>query len=179
MTTNNESTYKTLNELLPLIQEAGYMFFGHYMNGEENADLIFNSGLDVEKKLYFLDMPTPENKEKYDRRNLQEPTLENLEYDLSHFENSKEIIILRLPIEFINFTGDRDHIIERYIPFTKTKIKNRKAIHYIEPKFIFGCYDVERKSVKLNENYEYEIKEDELKKGYQKALSFTKERLGR
>ena len=53
MTTEKESTYKTLNELLPLIQEAGYMFFGYYMNGEENADLIFNSGLDVEKKLYF------------------------------------------------------------------------------------------------------------------------------
>lgn len=184
----NKSTYMTLKQLKSLIEEPGYCYFGHGTgrkgNSDDVVDKIFEEGLKTYNNSLIqtticLDMPTPEIKKKYKKIGLTEPNIENIEYDFSHFPHldSKKIIILRLPIEYINTLGDKSDLNgEMYGAFFNTrKDSNGNIIYYVDTKFILGCYDAFKKSVRLNENFESILNVDTIKELRRKQKRILKE----
>ena len=188
-------TYVSLEKLESLFSESGYAFFGHGTgrrdNSDEVVDSIFSEGLRTkDNSLYFtavgLSTPTPEIKEANKKLGIKEPTMEGLKDQLNnwHHLDSKKIIIARLPIEYINNTGDHSDLDgEQFGAFYIQEIQpNGKATNYLDPKFIVGCYDAEKQSVRLNKNFERTLNEStiiKLREGYKKALEKTKNRLSK
>ena len=189
------STYVTLEELESLFSQDGYMCFGHGTgrkgNSDEVVDEIFSKGLRTkDNSLYFttvgLSTPTPYMKSVYNKLNLPEPSMEGLKKQLNNWEHldSKKIIIARLPMEYINNTGDHSDLDgEQFGAFYIEKNEpNGKIIYYLDPKFIVGCYDAQKQLFRFNDNYEKELSAStikQLKMGYKKALEKTKKRISR
>ena len=103
------------------------------------------------------------------------------EYGNSLNEEEK-IIIARIPTEYINQIGDRsDRDGEMFGAFYIQEIQpNGKETNYLDPKFIVGCFDVEKQAVRLNKNFERTLTPatiERLKSGYKRALEKTKERI--
>ena len=187
--------YVTLDQLESLFKEDGYMFFGHGTgrngNFDDVVDEIFRSGLRTkDNSLYFttvgLSTPTPYLKQVYRELELPEPSMEGLKKQLDNWEHlsSKKIIIARLPMEYINMSGDRSDLDgEQFRAFYIEKEEpNGKITYYLNSKFIVGCYDANKELVRLNDGYEKELSPEtieKLKQGYKKALEKTKERLER
>lgn len=188
-----EETYATLEQLEPLLSETGYIWFGHGTgrmgNSDEVVDSIFREGLRTkDNSLYFtaigLSTPTPELKKQYKELDLPEPTIERLKNQFNNWEHldSKKIIIARIPTEYVNNMGDRsDREGEMFGAFYNQKLQpNGKKTNYLSPKFIVGCFDVEKQAVRLNKNFEQTLSEEtieQLKSGYEEALAKTKARL--
>lgn len=189
------STYVTLEQLESLFSEDGYICFGHGIGRAGNSldvvDKIFSKGLRTkDNSLYFttigLSTPTPYLKSVYDELDLPEPSIEGLKKQLDNWKhlNSKQIIIARLPMEYINNTGDRSDLDgEQFGAFyIERKEPNGEITYYLDPKFIVGCYDVQKQLIRLNDGYEKELSVstiEQLRIGYKKALEKTKERLSK
>ncbi len=161
ISTKQEENYVTLEQLKSLLFESGYMCYGHGIgrmgNSDEIVGSIFSEGLRTkDNSLYFttvgLSTPTPELKEQYKESGLPEPSIENLKEKFNNWQHldSKKIIIARIPIEYINTMGDYcDRDGEMFGAFYIQKVQpNRKIINYLDPKFIVGCFDVEKQVVK-------------------------------
>lgn len=114
--TKKEETYVTLEQLEPLLSESGYMCYGHGTgrmgNSDEVVDSIFSEGLRTkDNSLYFttigLSTPTPELREQYKELGLSEPSIEDLKKQFNNWQHqdSKKIIIARMPTEYINSMG--------------------------------------------------------------------------
>ena len=91
---------------------------------------------------------------------------------------------MRLPIEYINILGDSADLDgERFGAFYNEKSSpNGKTIYYLDPKFIIGCYDVEKQVVILNSNFEKLLSNDALqvlREKYKKTLKKTQDRIKR
>ena len=188
-----QDTYMTLEELEPLLSEAGYLCFGHGTgrtgNSEEVVDSIFEEGLRTkDNSLYFttigLSTPTPELKQQYGELGLETPSLDTLKHQLNNWSHadSKKIIIARIPTEYVNELADRSDLGgERYGAFMIEEIDaNGKTTNYLDPKFIIGSYDVEKKAVKINKSFERTLTESslkQLKEKYKKTLEKTQKRL--
>ena len=191
---NNEK-YVTLEQLEPLLSQDGYMCYGHGTgrsgNSLEVVDKIFKRGLRTkDNSLYYttigLGIPTPSMKKNYAELGLPEPTIKSLKNTLDNWLHldSKKIIIVRFPEKYINMNSDHcDYDGERYGAFyIDEKDSKGKITYYVNPKFILGCYDIEKQLVRLNDRYEKvlsnrTIKELEIR--YKKVLEKTKERLSR
>lgn len=187
--------YVKLEQLESLFSEDGYMCFGHGTgrrgDSDDVVDEIFNTGLRTkDNSLYFtavgLSTPTSYMKKVYSELELPEPNMEGLKRQLDNWEHldSKKIIIARLPMKYINMSGDRSDLDgEQFGAFYIEKEEpNEKITYYLNPKFIVGCYDAEKQLFRLNDSYEKDFTPEtieRLKEGYKKALEKTKERLER
>lgn len=190
-----EETYVPLEQLEPLLSEKGYMCLGHGTGrkGNDNSvvDSIFSNGLRTkDNSLYFttigLSTPTPEIIQQYQELGIPIPTISDLKNQFNNWQHqdSKKIIIARIPTEYINMTGDRSDLDgEMYGAFMKETVdENGKKTSYLNPKFIVGCFDVEKQMVKLNNMFEQTLSQEtieELKSGYKKALEKTRDRIKR
>lgn len=192
-TEQKEDTYVSLEQLAPFLSESGYMCYGHGTgrtgNSDEVVDSIFNKGLRTkDNSMYFttigLSTPTPELIEQYKELGLPEPSIEGLKKQFNNWQhqNSKKIIIARIPTEYINQMGDRsDGDGEMFGAFYIQEMQeNGKSTNYLNPKFIVGCFDVEKQAVRLNKNFERTLSPEtieKLKAGYKIALEKTKARI--
>ena len=181
-----QETYVTLEQLEPLLSEAGYMCFGHGTgrkgNSDEVIDSIFNEGLRTKNNsLYYttigLSTPTPEIKEQLQELGMPEPTIEDLKNQFNNWQhqNSKKIIIARVPTEYINKAGERSDLDgEMFGAFYTQKLQpNGHETNYLDSKFIVGCFDVEKQAVRLNKNFERTLTPEtieQLKEKYKKAV---------
>ena len=190
-----EEIYVTLEQLEPLLSESGYMCFGHGTgrkgNFDEVVDSIFSEGLRTkDNSLYFtsigLSTPTPELKAQYKELGLPEPSIEDLKTQFNNWQHqdSKKIIIARVPTEFINNMGDQsDRDGEMFGAFYIEKLQtDGKVTNYLDSKFIIGCFDVEKQAVRLNKQYERILNPEtlvQLRERYKKVLEKTKARIDR
>lgn len=188
-----QDNYMTLEELEPLLSEDGYFFLGHGTgrrgNSEEIVESIFSEGLrtkDNSLSLTTIGLSTPssELKKIYKEIGLPEPNIDDLKKQLNNWQHldSKKIIIARIPTEYINQMADNTDLGgEKYGAFMIEEIEsNGKTTNYLDPKFIVGCFDVEKQVVKLNKNFEKNLSESSLKKmkeNYKKTLEKTQTRL--
>lgn len=189
----SEEIYATLEQLKSILSESGYICLGHGTgrsgNSDEVVDSIFSEGLRTkDNSLYFttigLSTPTPELKEQYKELGLPEPTLDDLSKQFNNWQHqdSQKIIIARIPTEYINNAGESSDIDgEKFGAFyTEELQQNGKVTYYLNPKFIVGCYDVEKQAVKLNKNFERTLSDStlqQIKSGYIKSLEKTKRRI--
>lgn len=189
----NNDIYVSLEQLSPILSEQGYMCLGHGTgrtgNSEEVVDSIFSNGLRAkDNSLYFttigLSTPTPEIIQQYAELGIPAPTLEDLKNQMNNWQHqdSKKIIIARIPTEYINMMGDRSDLDgEMYGAFmTEKEDLSGNKTSYLDPKFIIGCFDVEKQQVKLNKSFESTLSPEtieRLKEGYKRALEKTKERI--
>ena len=187
-----EETYVTLEQLEPLLSESGYMCYGHGTgrkgNSDEVVDSIFNEGLRTKNNsLYYttigLSTPTPELKEQFKEIGMPEPTIEDLKKQFNNWQHqdSKKIIIARIPTEYINKAGDRSDLDGEMFGafYTQKQQPNGQATNYLDSKFIIGCFDVEKQAVRLNKNFEKTLTPEtieQLKENYKKTVEKTNAR---
>lgn len=181
-----EETYVTLEQLEPLLSESGYMCYGHGTgrkgNSDEVVDSIFNEGLRTKNNsLYYttiaLSTPTPELKAQFKKIGMQEPTIEDLKNQFNNWQHqdSKKIIIARIPTEYINKAGDRSDLDGEMFGafYTQKQQPNGQETNYLDSKFIVGCFDVEKQAVRLNKNFEKTLTPEtieQLKENYKKTV---------
>ncbi len=191
----SEDRYVTLEELEPLLSESGYFCLGHgtgrFGNGSSVVDAIFEKGLRAkDNSLYFttigLSTPTPEIKEQTKEFGMPEPTIDSLKASFNNWphQNSKQIIIARIPIKYINMMGDTGDLDgERYGAFMRTRTSETgKVTNYLDPKFILGCFDVEKQMVRLNPHFEKQLSPETiaaLSSKHIEMLEKTKDRVKR
>lgn len=189
----NDNMYMTLEQLEPILSESGFICLGHGTgrsgNSNEVVESIFNNGLRTkDNSLYYtsivLSTPTPELKQQYAEMGIPEPTIEDLKNQFNNWQHqeSKKIIIARIPTEYINQMGDRsDRNGEMFGAFYTQKIQpDGKLVNYLDSKFIVGCFDVEKQAVRLNKKFEKTLSPDtieKLKTEYKRALEKTNTRL--
>ncbi len=187
-----EETYVTLEQLEPLLSESGYMCFGHGTgrkgNSDEVVDSIFNEGLRTKNNsLYYttigLSTPTPEIKAQLKEIGMQEPTIEDLKNQFNNWQHqdSKKIIIARIPTEYINKAGDRSDLDGEMFGafYTQKQQPNGQKTNYLDSKFIVGCFDVDKQAVRLNKNFERTLTPEtieQLKENYKKTVEKTNAR---
>lgn len=187
-----EETYVTLEQLEPLLSESGYMCFGHGTgrkgNSDEVVDSIFKDGLRTKNNsLYYttigLSTPTPEIKAQLKEIGIQEPTIEDLKKQFNNWQHqdSKKIIIARIPTEYINNAGDRSDLDGEMFGafYTQKQQPNGQETNYLDSKFIVGCFDVDKQAVRLNKNFERNLSAgtiEQLKENYKKTVEKTNAR---
>ena len=187
-----EETYVTLEQLEPLLSESGYMCYGHGTgrkgNSDEVVDSIFNEGLRTKNNsLYYttigLSTPTPELKEQFKEIGMPEPTIEDLKKQFNNWQHqdSKKIIIARIPTEYINKAGDRSDLDGEMFGafYTQKQQPNGQATNYLDSKFIIGCFDVDKQAVRLNKKFERTLTPEtieQLKENYKKTVEKTNAR---
>ena len=187
-----EETFATLEDLSSMFSEPGYTYFGHGTgrkgNSDEVVDSIFENGLRTkDNTLYYttlgLAVPTPEFVQKYQELGMPIPTMDGLKEQLNKWthEDSKKIIIIRLPNEFINQAGERADLDgEMYGAFyNEHQQANGKVNYYLDSKFIVGCYDVDKQAIRLNETFERTLTPEtieKLKENYKKTIEKTNAR---
>lgn len=188
-----KDTYVTMEQLAPILSESGYICFGHGTgrsgNDDSVVDSIFQEGLRTkDNSLYFttigLDTPTPEIIKNHEELGIEAPSIDAIENQFNNWQHqdSKKIIIARVPSDYINFSGDRSDLDgEMFGAFMDEELGNDgKTTNYLNPAFIIGCYDVDKKAVRLNKSFERTLSEQTLSKvksGYKKALEKTQRRL--
>ena len=180
-------------EIESMFKEGGYLWVGHGTgrsgDTDEIVDLIFENGLRTkDNSLYFtsfvLSTPTPELIKQYREMEMEVPTLDTLKTQLDnwvHFD-SKKIIIVRIPMEYINWKGDRtDSDGEMYGAVMNDVIQeNGQVNYYVDSRFILGCYDANIKNFRINSKFDNQLTNETIKKllnGYLKALKKTRNRL--
>lgn len=190
-----QDDYMTLEELEPILAESGYMCLGHGTgrkgNDDEIVDSIFSEGLRTKNNSLTLttiglSTPTPELKQQYAEYGIPEPTIDGLKEQLNHWQHldSQKIILARVPTEYINQLGDRSDLDgEMYGAFMVEEIQsNGKTTNYLDPRYIIGCYDVEKQAVRMNPCFERTLTNqtiNTLKTKYKRTLDKTKQRLAR
>ena len=135
---NTEEIYVTMEQLEPILSESGYSYYapgtGRKGNDESVVDSIFEMGLRTKDNSLYktskqMGMPTLEMISKYQELGLNPPTLEEVENEFNNWDHkdSKKIIILRLPNEYINQSADNGDLQgEKYGAFmTLSKVKER------------------------------------------------------
>ena len=188
-----KDTYLTMEQLAPILSEQGYICLGHGTgrsgNDENVVDSIFQEGLRTkDNSLYFttigLDTPTPEIIKSHEELGIEPPSISAIENQFNNWQHqdSKKIIIARVPTEYINYNGNRSDLDgEMFGAFMDEELGNDgKTTNYLNPAFIIGCYDVDKKAVRLNKSFERTLSEQTLSKvksRYKKALEKTQKRL--
>lgn len=176
---SEQDTIVSLEQLESILKEEGYLCLGHGTgrrgNSEEIVDSIFKQGIRTKDgSLYYTTI------------GLDIPSTEVLKEKLNNWQHqdSKKVILARIPTEYINMLGESGDLDgERFGAFTVERVDDTgKAISYLDPKFIIGCYDVEKQMVRLNRSFERTLSEttiQQLRQNYIKAVEKTKARLKR
>lgn len=185
-------TKKDFFEFEDIMSEQGYTYFGHGVGNGEDVDKIvrqiFNEGLRTKNNSLCLttiglDTPTPELKMMYQEIGLEEPSMNSLKQKLDNWEHkdSKKIILIRVPTEYINRNGNgTDMNGEMYGAFMSEKQQmDGKSINYLDSNFIIGCYDSSTGDVELNKSFERTLSSETLSKiqtRFQNAINKVKAR---
>ena len=188
-----KDTYVTMEQLAPILSESGFTYLGHGTgrrgNDESVVDSIFQEGLRTKDNSLYkttigLSTPTPEIIRYHQELGVEPPTISSVEEHFNNWDHydSKKIIIMRIPNEYINYNGEATDLdSEKFGAFMDEELRNDgKTINYLNPAFIIGCYDADKKAVRLNKSFERTLSEQtlsKLKSGYKKALEKTQRRL--
>lgn len=189
---NESLEIKSLEDIEDIMSEQGYTYFGHGVGNGEDVDKIvsqiFNEGLRTKNNSLCLttiglDTPTPELKMMYQEIGLEEPSMNSLKQKLDNWEHkdSKKIILIRVPTEYINRNGNgTDMNGEMYGAFMSEKQHmDGKSTNYLDPNFIIGCYDSSTGDVELNKSFERTLSSETLSKiqtRFQNAINKVKAR---
>lgn len=189
----SQPTTVTLEQLAPILSESGYLCVGHGTGRSGNSDgvvdSIFQRGLRTKNNsLYFtsivLSTPTTELIKQYEENGMPKPTIETLKQQLNNWQHqdSKKVILARIPMEYINMMGDRSDLDgEMFGAFMNTQVQeDGTPKFYLDSRFILGCYDVDTQTVRLNKTYERTLSKRtirQLKDGYARAVAKTKKRI--
>lgn len=167
-----------LNDISNILNEEGYFCLGHgtgrSRDTKEVIESIFKNGL-----------RTKDNSLYYTTIGLDTQNIEKLSERLKNWEHceSKKIIIIRIPIEYINLIGDTTDLDgERYGAFMTSKEESGKKTNYLDPKFILGYFDAQTEEIVFNDLFEKELTietTEKLRKQYREALEKTYSKLER
>ncbi len=162
----------SIKDISYLFNDSKYLLLGHgtgrSLDGDDVILSIFTNGLRTKDGSLY-----------YTTTGLDTSNIDDLINRLKSWPhlNSKKIILMRLPIEYINIKGESADLGgERFGAFT---YKKENDTYYLDPKFIIGCFDVDSSLVTLNDKFEEELTRDSietLKSGYKRCLQKTKER---
>ena len=167
-----------LKDVMDVLNQKGYFCLGH---GTGRS----NDSKEVVKSIFENGLRTKDNSLFYTSIGLDTSDFDNLETKLNNWEHceSKKIILIRIPIEFINVIGDTADLNgERYGAFMIKKDESGKIRNYVDPKFIVGCYDANTQEFECNDKFERVLRKETLEtlqKQYKEALEKTKDRLQR
>jgi DnaJ-class molecular chaperone with C-terminal Zn finger domain len=156
---------QTLEELKNDLDEAGYIILGHGTGSLENPKPIFQNGLRTKmNSLYYTTI------------GLNTEDIVKLQSQLNNWphRDSENIILIKLPIQFINTIGDLgDSDGERYGAFFNehTHEKTGKITYYLSPKYILGCYSSKNEQVKMNPNFESQLTSESFKEMLEKYIN--------
>lgn len=180
--TNNSQNieqYTRLEDLYNILNKNGFICLGHGTGRSENSDSVVNS-------IFENGLRTKDNSLYYTTIGLDTSDVNRLKEKLNNWQHlsSKKIILMRLPMEYINTIGESADLDgERYGAFfNEMQSPDGKITYYLNPEFIIGCYDVERQQVLLNNKFQEELNQEilkELRTKLKKALEKTKERFKR
>lgn len=153
----------------------GYVVLVHgtHLTNDEVQSLIFSKGLKTTNfnEETTLDKTTsPFDISKY--------TAEEIKERFERYDhNNKNMIVIKLPLEFFNmydYTGDLDCRKSR--AFMKEKVYTDGRYQYLlDPKFIVGSYNTETMETMLNPSYEKELSVETRKELKEKLISLQKE----
>lgn len=167
-----------LKDISNILNEDGYFCLGHGTGRSGDKEGIV-------KSIFENGLRTKDNSLYYTSVGLDTSNIEKLETKLNSWEHceSKNIIIIRIPIKYINVLGDTSDLDgKRYGAFMIRKQEGNKIIYYVNPKFIVGYYDVNVHEFKMNDKFEKNLSRDSietLEKQYREALEKTKAKLER
>lgn len=167
-----------LKDIKDVLNEKGYFCLGHGTGRSKNSK-------EVVKSIFENGLRTKDNSLFYTSIGLDTSDFDNLETKLNNWEHceSKKIILIRIPIEFINVIGDTADLNgERYGAFMIQKDESGKIRNYVDPKFIVGCYDASTHKFECNDKFERVLKKESLEilqKQYRESLEKTKARIQR
>lgn len=175
----NIHSYKRLEDLYNILNKDGYICLGHGTGRSENSNLVVDS-------IFENGLRTKDNSLYYTTIGLDTSNISKLKEKLTSWQHlsSKKIILIRLPIEYINEIGESADLDgEKYGAFfNEMPSQDGKFTYYLNPKFIIGCYDVESEQVLINDSFEKELSNEtikDLREKLKKALEKTKERFKR
>ena len=167
-----------LEEIINILYEDGYFALAHGTG--RNGD-----GKDIVKSIFEKGLRTKDNSLYYTTIGLDKLNVDDLKTKLDNWPhlNSERIILMRIPLEYINIYGDSADLDgEKYGAFMVTRQEGNKNVNYLNSKFILGSYDRETKLVTLNPTFEKELSEEtkeELTHNYKKVLEKFKEKIER
>ena len=175
---NNNTSVKryTLDDLKKNIGDTeGFivLIHGTNMTTEEIQNMIFKDGLRTTKynEKTTLDKTTnPFDISKYSSDEIKE-------YFDKYDHSNKNIIVMKLPLEYFNkydFTGDLDCRKSRAFMKDKVYIDGRYK-YLLNPKFIVGSYNTETMETILNPKFERELSAETKKELHEKLISLQKE----
>lgn len=177
--TDRKKNYMTLEELNKILNASGFVCLGHGTGRSGNSDEIVAS-------IFKEGLRTKDNSLYLTTIGLDTINIESLKNSLNNWQHlsSKKIILIRIPIDYINILGDSGDLDgERFGAFyNKKQSQDGKITYYLDPRFIVGCYDTDKQQVLLNEKFEKILSEETLKNlktKYIQTLEKTKERIKR
>lgn len=176
---SNNMDSVSLENLYSILNEKGYVCLGHGTGRTGN-------NLDTVQSIFQNGLRTKDNSLYYTAIGLDTTNIEALRQRLNAWQHqdSQKIILMRLPVEFINMLGDSADLDgEKFGAFYNEKISpDGKITYYLDSKFIIGCYDVQKQSVILNSKFEKILSEDTLRtlrEKYKKTVEKTQTRFKR
>lgn len=165
-----------------LLRDENFLYFGHGIGRAEDSDevvqSIFRQGLRTkDNSLYWTSVELGQGGA------ISWEKLKEILDTWKHM-NSKKIILIRLPIEFVNFIGNESETAEQLHAFyVQNGIRgNGRKQNYVNTKFIVGCYNVDEQMIEINPNFEQELTEEtleSLRKGLEEAKRMTEDRVSR
>ncbi len=167
-----------LNDISNILNEEGYFFLGHGTGRSSDSKKVIES-------IFKNGLRTKDNSLYYTTIGLDTQNIDKLNEKLKNWEHceSKKIILIRLPIEYINAMGDTADLDgERFGAFMIKKEESNNVRYYLDPKFILGYFDTQTDEIVLNDSFEKELtieSIEKLRKQYRQTLEKTYTRLER
>lgn len=171
-------TLCSLSDIKDILNEERYFCLGHGTGRSGDKE-------EIVKSIFKTGLRTKDNSLFYTSIGLDTGDIEKLETKLNNWEHceSKKIILMRIPVKYINALGDTSDLDgERYGAFMLKREESGKIVNYVDPKFIIGCYDANNHEFESNDKFEKTLSKESIKtleKQYGEALEKTKTRLER
>lgn len=171
-------TLCSLSDIKDILNEERYFCLGHGTGRSGDKE-------EIVKSIFKTGLRTKDNSLFYTSIGLDTGDIEKLETKLNNWEHceSKKIILMRIPVKYINALGDTSDLDgERYRAFMLKREESGKIVNYVDPKFIIGCYDANNHEFESNDKFEKTLSKESIKtleKQYGEALEKTKTRLER
>lgn len=180
---NNIKENKIINieEAKELLSDGNFAYYGHgtgrNVNDEETIKSIFKQGLRTkDNSLYWTSQEMGLG---------GDMAWEDFKSYLDNWQHldSKNIILIRLPAQYINIYGNEPEGAEKLHAFyVQHEREDGKMQNYVNTKFIVGCYHSNTKEIQINPDFEMELSEQtlqDLQKGFEESEKMVEERLER
>ena len=168
-----ERKFVNLEDIANLCSFDNTMIFGHGTatagNGHEIVESIFEGGVKGFTSIGKVASETIDNDEVLGSTDITDTACclwgsANGELDFSKLReklqnwphrNPKNIILMRFPTEYFNYSDMADEKTEAY--FTVHENEVGRPTHYVDRRFVIGNYDTETGKVEINPNFEPNI----------------------